>query len=269
MNGIAPNNPGSIISMGASCFVSYADEATVLKGYEIWVNGRRKSYYERDCEDALSREEVVYRHLGQHPQILRCFGREEVAPGIHSLRLELAPLGNVRQYIRQHSESHVPMRTRLQMCVDISGGLSYIHSKKIQHCDLSCRNFLLFPKLRVKIGDFGGAMIEGHNFRPNVCEESHYELPCRGRKFNERPPIKRELFALGCAIYEVVAWKKPFGELEDEEVEARYDREEFPSLLGIKASHVIWNCWNERYDSAEQVMDALMECMSKKYSENT
>lgn len=252
---------GLIIAMGASCFVSYADDNTVLKGYEIWVDGKRVSYYERDCEDAFSREELVYKHLGKHPQILQCYGLEEVHQGIHSLRLELAPLGNVCQFIKQHQECPLPEQTRLQMSLDVAVGLSHIHSKQIQHSDLSCRNLLLFEGHRVKICDFGGSIMKGYDLPQTVCEESHYELPCRGRRFDDRPPIKRELFALGSAIYEIMAWKKPFEGLEDEEVEARYAREEYPPLEGIPVAQTVRNCWNERYDGADDVVMSLKEQM--------
>lgn len=46
-----------------------------------------------DCEDDLAREATIHAHLGDHPQILKCFGLEEHCAGVHSLRLELAPLG--------------------------------------------------------------------------------------------------------------------------------------------------------------------------------
>jgi len=39
----------------------------------------------------------------------------------------------------------------------------------------------------------------------DIVEEIRYELPLRGRAFGERPYVKRELFALGSAIYEIIA----------------------------------------------------------------
>ena len=250
----------SIIGMGASCFVWHAGKNTVIKGYEIWANGKKRSYYPRPCEEALYREEFMYTCLGEeHPRVLRCFGLEEVHPGVRSLRLELAPLGNVRQFIQKCSEHPLSQQVRLQMSLDIATGLSYVHSKKIRHSDLSCRNLFLFENHRVKIGDFGGFTIEGYEFAETVCEEAQYELPCRGREFQKRPVIKRELFALGSAVYEVMAWMRPFEGLADEEVEARYAREEFPSLDGITIGQIILNCWNEMYENADAVVASFRE----------
>ena len=133
--------PATILGMGASCFASTADASTIFKGYEIWVDGKRQSYYARSCEDDLLREETIYKHIGDHPQILTCFGLEEIHPGIHSLRLELAPLGNVRQFMENHKNDVPSEVTRLQMVLDVAIGVSFIHSRGVRHLDLSCRNF--------------------------------------------------------------------------------------------------------------------------------
>ncbi|KAF5020390.1 hypothetical protein F66182_7598 [Fusarium sp. NRRL 66182] len=242
--------------MGSSCFVSVYDGHTVLKGYEIWVNGRRRSYYPRSCEDSLRREELIYRKLGQHPQVLQCFGLMEVHPGVSSLRLEMAPMGNLRQFIEEHINEPSPRQNRLQMALDVAVGLSYVHSRNIQHADLSCRNFFVFENYRVKIGDFGASVTKGLEFPATVCEEMRYELPLRGRTFGDRPIIKRELFALGSAIYEIMAWGKPYPDLEDDEVEERYAHGEFPTL-NDPVGHIVETCWAEVYETADEVVTSL------------
>lgn len=166
---------GAILGMGGSCFVSYVDEDTVHKGYEIWVDGRRRSYYPEGCEEDLTREYAIYKHLGEHDRILRCFGLEEIrCPGVHALRLELAPLGTARQLIQKFPGEPLPEQTRLQMCRDVVDGLVYIHSRGVWHSDLSCRNLMLFDGYRIKIGDFGGSIIRGRelSFPVTVADEA-------------------------------------------------------------------------------------------------
>lgn len=255
---------GAILGMGGSCFVSYVDEGTVHKSYEIWVNGRRRSYYPEGCEENLAREYAIYEHLGRHDRILRCFGLDEIrSPGVHALRLELAPLGTVRDLIRKSPDEPLPEQTRLQMCRDVVDGLAYIHSRGVWHSDISCRNLMLFDGYRIKIGDFGGSIIKGResSFPVTVAEEAQYELPCRGRDMDERPIMKRELFALGSCMYEIMAGMRPFQGLRDSEVTKRYEHGQFPSLDSIPATvaQAIWNCWHEVYDCAYQVAKSLEE----------
>ncbi|KIH93384.1 hypothetical protein SPBR_04386 [Sporothrix brasiliensis 5110] len=248
--------PYKLLGLGATCYVTTTDNRTVLKGYQVWRDG---AYYigRDECEDDLVREATIYRHLGSHPQILECFGLEEQCPGVHSLRLELAPLGCVRQFIEEHANEPLPRQTRFGMALDVAKGVAYLHSRGVQYCDLSCRNVFLFDGYRVKLGDFGASLLAGHAFKPTFCEETQYELPLRGRNFKDRPPIKRDLFALGSAIYEITMWKRPFQGMSDEMVELSYARETFPSLEGNMAGPIIQKCWDEEFDRAEEVSEAL------------
>ncbi|ERS95382.1 TKL protein kinase [Sporothrix schenckii ATCC 58251] len=235
--------PYKLLGLGATCYVTKTDNKTVLKGYQ--------------CEDDLVREATIYRHLGSHPQILECFGLEEQCPGVHSLRLELAPLGCVRQFIAEHADAPLPRQTRIGMALDVAQGVAYLHAQDVQYCDLSCRNVFLFDGYRVKLGDFGASLLAGYDFKPTFSEEAQYELPLRGRNFKDWPPTKRDLFALGSAIYEITMWKRPFQGLSDEEVESSHAGETFPSLEGNMAGPIIQRGWDEEFDRADEVAEAL------------
>jgi hypothetical protein len=87
-------------------------------------------------------------------------------------------------------------------------------------------------------------------------------LPLRGREWEAIPYINQGLFALGSAIYEIVAWKKPFAELSDGEVAKRFGCEDFPDLKNVLCADVIRKCWNEEYETAEDVMLALQAASS-------
>ncbi|KLU91910.1 serine/threonine protein kinase [Magnaporthiopsis poae ATCC 64411] len=250
----------SIIGMGGSCYATCPDNKTVYKSWQIWERGEKRASYELSVEDELAIEAEVYAHLGEHDRVLRCQGLVELKPGVHALALELAGLGDLRKYIRQHAKP--PRSVRVRMALDIAEAVEYIHSRGVLSRDLSCRNLFLFPNMRVKIGDFGGSTIEGRDIEPGTCEEQAYELPCWGRDFDERPPENRELFALGCAIYEVMQWKKPYDGVPDEEIESRYERREFPTLDGGDLGalvEVIQRCWNEKMPSAKEALRMLRE----------
>lgn len=172
----------SIVGLGGSCLISSTDKETALKGYQVWEDGECRARCEHDSEKELAREALIYKHLGEHPHILRCYGLEEVHLGINSLRLEYAPLGEVRKFIKERKAAPLTKGIRLQMVLDTTLGLSHIHTRSVQHCDISCRNLFLFVNYRMKIGDFGGSLIEDHDeLKPGVCEEAAYELPLRGR----------------------------------------------------------------------------------------
>jgi len=147
------------------------------------------------------------------------------------------------------------------MALDAAKGLSHVHSCQVQHSDMSCRNLLLFSDYCVKLCDFGSSLVQGHNFKVTNYEEAAYELPLRGRTLQSRPIVKRELFALGSAIYEITAWLKPFEGDEITEIENKLAKEIFPNLEGVAARNVIRMCWDEKYDSAVEVVEMLQNIL--------
>jgi len=143
------------------------------------------------------------------------------------------------------------------MGIQIASAVAHMHSQGVFHCDVSCRNIFLLDDRVVKVGDFGDSKIDDRD--PLGAEEVRCELPLRGRDWTQRGYVERELFALGCAIYEVMAWRAPFAELSDKEVEENYGREEFPAVEGLLAGDVILRCWREDFQRAEDVEAALEE----------
>lgn len=230
------------------------DPLFVLKGYKVW-QGRRyvRCFQPADnSKAALNVEHAVYQRLGSHPGILKYGGRVAVADNVYFLKLERAE-GDLRSLMPRYSIP--PDQARLRMAIQIASSISYLHSKGIFHCDLSCRNVFLFHDWVVKVGDFGGSKIDSQY--PLAAEEVRYELPLRGRDWEKRSYVKRELFALECAIYEIMAWERPFPELTDAEVEANYKRETFPIVDGLPAGDIIHSCWKEEFERAEDVEAAL------------
>ncbi len=266
--------PYKLLGIGGSSIVSLAsDEKTALKGYEVWDGDQRCAYREENgCEKLLVKEDGVYKLLGKHAHILECYGLIEVHPGVHSLRLELAPYGNVREFIRNNRTTPLSKDDRLRMALGASSGMAHAHTKNVMHCDISCRNLFLFPNWCVKVGDFGSAIVGGETSGANIVVEIRYELPLRGRAFDDRPFIKRELFALGSSIYEITAWEMPFEDLKTDDVEKKYAAEEFPDVSRQLAGEIIRDCWAEKFNTAgdvEEAMRKLQQNLNADLSEGT
>lgn len=67
-------------------------------------------------------------------------------------------------------------------------------------------------------------------------------MPLRGKAFEHRPSIKRELFALGFAIYKIIAWEMPFEDLETDDVKKKYAAKKFLDMTRLLARDIIRNC---------------------------
>ncbi|KAM0438784.1 hypothetical protein ACHAPT_001543 [Fusarium lateritium] len=254
---MAADTRPKIIGIGVTSMVTTVDNKTVLKGYEVWWNGRLSGKCE-PCEERILREDVIYKHLGEHPRILESFGLEQIRSGVHSLRLEMATMGCLREHLLDHLHDMPSTQVRLRVALDAADGVQYMHSRGILHNGLSARNMFLFDGFRVKIGDLGGAIFRDKDvFEKDQACEGRYTLPLRGREYDDVDIMTRELFALGCAVYEITAWQVPFRDVDSLEAERRYGRDEFPTLDGNPARGVIWDCWYEKVDTADEVVHQL------------
>ena len=93
--------------------------------------------------------------------------------------------------------------------IQISLGLAYIHSKKILHRDLKPMNIFMKKNNLIKIGDLGVAKILQTNTKAITYIGTPYYLSpevCEGKPYNS----KSDVWALGCILYELCTFKKPF-----------------------------------------------------------
>ena len=108
-------------------------------------------------------------------------------------------------------------RTAALIALEVVRGLEEIHALGIVHRDLKPQNILLSRAGAVKIADFGIALGDDG---PGLTQTGHavgtprYMAPEQLR--GDRADARSDLFALGVALYEVLAGQVPFVESEDE-----------------------------------------------------
>ncbi|KAG4433686.1 hypothetical protein IFR05_010825 [Cadophora sp. M221] len=264
---LKPRGPARIVDHGCSGMVSVYmhNERFVLKGYEVWLDERCYGKIgNADSKATLALEDAVYQRLGSHPHILKYHGKVLIREATYSLKLERA-LGNLQKLIL---ECPPPTeQTRLEMAIQIACGMAHMHSKIVFHCDFRCRNVFVFDDWLLKIGDFGGSMIDGQE--PLAGEEIRYQLPLRGRGWESVDDTKREIFALGRGIYEIMAWKASFQEMTEAQVVEKYANEEFPDTDGLLVGNIIRACWNENFEVAADVEIALREKLVDTWEEGS
>ena len=118
--------------------------------------------------------------------------------------------------------------------------LEFAHTVGVYNSDIHLLNFFLDGNLDLKVGDWAGASIDGWP------SQSSYRLRHRlfdsdGRDVSRVEGIsaKKEIFALGTALYCMVAGHDPWPELREpedrEEIKKRIQEKEFPdtSILPV------------------------------------
>ncbi|KAL2753077.1 hypothetical protein ACRALDRAFT_2030144 [Sodiomyces alcalophilus JCM 7366] len=248
------------------------DAPCVLKGGTVWYEGRQALGPGKDIDETdevLRKEASIYETLGPHEYILGYLGLEtgavdgpDSASKAWGLRLERSPHGSLRNIIMGASTSPPDQSTRVFLAHQFAKGVAHLHQSGIIWGDLSTRNALLFDEWRLKLCDFADSD------REDVYPSNWYGCEDRycppGSDYPQRHTIgtmKRELFALGRAIYEILEWKVPYGsraEISDDDLVQALSQGEWPEVSGDNpAKEIILKLWRYLYGSSREVVDDL------------
>lgn len=238
----------SVLAIGSTSFVGNLDGDQVLK-YPLDASER----------EYIEHEACIYEILGDHPRILRCYGLD-----VAGLRLQRAANGTLRDVLKAEGSS---VRDQLKWARQLVEAVVYIHGKHVFHCDISPRNCFITDKYDLQLGDFQGVYVssDGTVHEGYSREGSKASLPRQPAKVDQYS----DLFAVGSALYEIMAGHEPYESLDSiddmEEIERLFTKGEFPSTDGFMAHNVIQSCWKSKYDCAQQCLDDIVAIEARQH----
>ncbi|XP_076947537.1 serine/threonine-protein kinase 52-like [Bidens hawaiensis] len=143
-----------------------------------WGEEGHRSEAEIQALRAAFTQEVVVWHKLDHPNVTKFIGAtmgssdlqvqtENGQIGLPSniccVVVEYLPGGALKSYLIKNRRKKLPFKVVIQIALDLTRGLSYLHSQKIVHRDVKTENMLLDKTRTVKIADFGVARVEASN----------------------------------------------------------------------------------------------------------
>ncbi|KAK4866871.1 hypothetical protein LT330_008034 [Penicillium expansum] len=245
-----PPGVEEVISRG-SCHVGRLNDKLVLK-------------YASDFNDpsflmSIKVENRILQIIGPHPRIIESKGLAE-----DGLILKYYPNGTLRNYIKNHPCT--TLERRLEWCKQLVDTLSFVHFKRVIHCDICLHNVLLDDNFDIILADFQGLVISSEDGRTLLdgltreCAKSY--MP---RQHLYSASYRTDLFAVGSAMYHLIAGHEVFPELDsfDDEkiINARFINGEFPNNDYV-ASHIVERCWRGQYASAAEISVDISQVLS-------
>jgi serine/threonine protein kinase len=220
------------LAAGGSGVIYAIDEERILK--EFYGEG-------------IDVERRALERLGLHVNIVRCLDATH-----DGLTLERGI--TVRSVIQGSGANQIPLHTKVRWLHEAAEGTRYMHNKGIIHADIGCNNWILVKDC-LKIIDFEGSSIDGED------AEACYEW-FSYKESSPRISRKTDIFAFGCAIYEVITGRQPYDELlpfEDRMIRVKklYAENQFPEVENIPLGKLMQECWNGTFNSMDEVLQEL------------
>ncbi|KAM5357066.1 hypothetical protein ACJZ2D_016647 [Fusarium nematophilum] len=205
---------------------------------------------EEKVRQNMEHEYNVYRYIRSSPFIPKLIDWDSKSK---TLVLEDHVKGDLETYFQNHCDADAD--TRQKWALQAAQALKSLHSIGVIHQDVTPRNFLLDENLDLRICDFAGSSFPGHTTSagaPGVRYQS--------RAWNQGyiPTQADDIFSLGSVLYFIMRGEEPYSNLDEDEVERRFENLDFPASDHLGCGTVIRNCWSGQFSAAEQVVQALV-----------
>src|SRR2546428_1604115 len=218
-----------------------------------------------DARDRFLREARAAGAL-QHPNIVTLYELGEADRKIFSAR----GVGGGRDLSRYTALGEpLALERKLDIVIEVLQGLSYAHERGVIHRDIKPSNVRIASDGSVKIMDFGIARLQSAEVTGSgaIVGTPTYMAPEQITNGAITPAT--DLFAVGCLLYELLSYQKPFeGEtvhgvlyqvLTTEPRPLRTVAPSIPAALERVVAKAMNKVPHERYESAGQMMATLQQ----------
>ncbi|OAL35940.1 hypothetical protein AYO20_04846 [Fonsecaea nubica] len=210
-------------------------------------NERVVKRYDGGNDEEVRAERIVYDRLGHHPNIAEFLGALDDG----SIVLERGQVLRAVLAQQQTGPDTIPLRTKYRWVQQAATGLQHLHDHGIIQADVGCRNMIVVDGT-LKLINFEGCSIDGEGPRSSYEWFSY-------KPSTPRATVQTDIFALGCAMYEIMTGKPPYYEFKGtenarEHVERLYEANQFPDVARLPLGQVISDCWRGKFNSMREVM---------------
>ncbi|XP_061376179.1 serine/threonine-protein kinase STY13-like isoform X2 [Gastrolobium bilobum] len=197
-----------------------------------------------------------------NPKIPLKAGRQDSLPSkACCVVVEYVPCGTLKQYLFKNRRKKLAYKVVIQLALDLSRGLSYLHSKKIVHRDVKSENILLDANQNLKIADFGVARVEAIN--PNEMTGETGTIGYMAPEVLDGKPYNRrcDVYSFGICLWEIYCCDMPYPNLSFADasyaVAHRNLRPKIPKCCPNALANIMRKCWDGKPESRPEMHEVV------------
>lgn len=266
------NIPRNLIDIDISCIVGVGSYGKFTKGkvqqHEAQTSGLVQVISDRELE--RSDKKLMLQELdlliksNEHENVISLIGICETNTSL------LVVLEDAKQVLKElliqsrHRDLQnnkfclITENKLLDICVDVLQGMEYLHSKKIMHKRLCCRNIIISESGVAKVSGFGLSHIRPLHETPDYTRWTSHEM-LRQTRYNP----KADVWSFGCLLWEALSiGATPYPHTESKDVAARVlrgMRPSQPSYVGDEMFQICLQCWQVDPDERPSFTSLLQE----------
>src|SRR2546428_7134325 len=200
----------------------------------------------------------------QHPTLVPLYDRGEAKNQLY-IAMELVEGRDLSSLIATNEP--LALERKLDIVIELLEGLAYAHERGVIHRDIKPSNVRVAADGRVKIMDFGIARLQSADITGSgaIVGTPNYMAPEQVTNGPITPAT--DLFSVGCLLYELLSYRKPFeGEtvhgvlyqvLTTDPKPLRTMAPSIPAALERVVGKALNKVPEDRYQSARQLQAAL------------
>ncbi|KAH9298759.1 hypothetical protein KI387_030441, partial [Taxus chinensis] len=237
-----------------------------------WGEEGTKTEAELAAVRAAFKQEVAVWHKLDHRNVTKFIGAsmgtselkilsQEVPSRACCVVVEYLAGGTLKGYLYKNRRKKLAFNVVIQLALDLSRGLSYLHSQKIVHRDVKSENMLLDRSRTLKIADFGVARVEAQNPKDMTGETGTlgYMAPevLDGKPYNR----KCDVYSFGICLWEIYCCEIPYHDLSFAEMTSRVVRQnlrpDIPRCCPSSLANVMKKCWDANSDKRPEMDEVV------------
>lgn len=214
------------------------------------------------------REASAARRLS-HPNVVEIYDVGE-SSSLHYIVMEYIPGQTLKEMIARTG----PMKASAAVNImkQITSAIVQAHEKQIVHRDIKPQNILISRSGQLKITDFGIALaMDNLSMTRNnaVMGSAHYLAPESAAGLE--PDYRVDIYSLGIVFFELLCGSVPFTGTSPAQIALKHMQDPLPPIQPYNetVTQAVENVVikaaakdpDERYQSAQELLDALDECM--------